>query len=282
MNTSYSRSPRAGFTLVELLVVIGIISVLISILLPSLNKARSTARKIACQSNLRQMGLATTFYTNDNKGFFPMPDYGGLAMGADDPMCWWNAVPNNLGFEPLGGAGTFPDLIGSDSGAVPVLHCPSANLSPVFSRTYAMNQALNQGELKYWGGGAWSLLTGGALPVKYTLYRNRPMIGRDGSYWGPEDVPMYMDGWLIQNFFGNAVYEQWRSVRDQATYADRNARESNRPHENGMNVIFIDSHVEYAGPKHKLFTAPAPGATTPKGGAFITDDSGTKNLGHVW
>jgi prepilin-type N-terminal cleavage/methylation domain-containing protein/prepilin-type processing-associated H-X9-DG protein len=59
---------RGGFTLVELLVVIGIIALLISILLPALNKARKAARTTACLSNLRQLGNSFTMYTQENKG----------------------------------------------------------------------------------------------------------------------------------------------------------------------------------------------------------------------
>ncbi|MGC4030334.1 MAG: prepilin-type N-terminal cleavage/methylation domain-containing protein [Tepidisphaeraceae bacterium] len=66
-NALSPKSPRQGFTLVELLVVIGIIALLISILLPSLNRARESARRIKCASNLKQWFNATMMYVNDWK-----------------------------------------------------------------------------------------------------------------------------------------------------------------------------------------------------------------------
>ncbi len=71
MRTPHRHTPPTGFTLVELLVVIGIIALLISILLPALNKARESAIKVQCGSNLHQIGVACFLYAGENRGYFP-------------------------------------------------------------------------------------------------------------------------------------------------------------------------------------------------------------------
>ncbi len=83
IHREFAGNPQRGFTLVELLVVIGIIALLIGILLPSLNIARQTALGVKCLSNMKQLSTAYVMYANDNKGWLPSCDTAGPLGTAD-------------------------------------------------------------------------------------------------------------------------------------------------------------------------------------------------------
>ena len=95
-----------GFTLVELLVVIGIIAVLVGILLPSLNKAREQSRLVQCESNLRQWGIGITNYADEQGGVLPLDGIGDGNQQSDpwnwwyDPGVWSNCIPPLVGSPP--------------------------------------------------------------------------------------------------------------------------------------------------------------------------------------
>lgn len=91
--THRTASPRRAFTLVELLVVIGIIALLISILMPALGRARQAAQSVRCLNNLKQLYNCLMFYAQDNKGVFP----AAVGKTPSGTLSYQWPVPRRLG-----------------------------------------------------------------------------------------------------------------------------------------------------------------------------------------
>ncbi len=155
---------RSGFTLVELLVVIGIIALLIGILLPTLGRAREQGRGLACMSNLRQLGGAFLMYCNANKGWLPATGRGIPLYGHD--WIFWDSGRNmdNSAIAPFLAKG-MGRVNGAGAGVRPrlnlgVFRCPSDDLSyrvrgagsstGVYRFSYVVN---------YWAGSGYEFLT---------------------------------------------------------------------------------------------------------------------------
>jgi prepilin-type N-terminal cleavage/methylation domain-containing protein/prepilin-type processing-associated H-X9-DG protein len=149
------RTQRAGFTLVELLVVIGIIAVLVAILLPALQKARAAANTVACQSNLRQIALWGLIYAQDWHGV--LPHNGGANPPPSYEKGYWELSPSTWRKKYVAYASGNPTPVTADYAAAQrgVLFCPTVRdlFLPLRSLSGNANTASSSYAMNQWCGG---------------------------------------------------------------------------------------------------------------------------------
>ena len=157
---------RQGFTLIELLVVIAIIGLLVSMLMPAVQKAREAARRSACINNMRQLGLASHNYLDAHRVFPP-----GWAEDPGNPLCELNVAPFNEAItfnvtndgnvprvivapsqaviQQSGGGGTYQVII-SDWALGPYYSWHSMLLPQMDQKTIGINFALQKTDPNNW------------------------------------------------------------------------------------------------------------------------------------
>jgi prepilin-type N-terminal cleavage/methylation domain-containing protein/prepilin-type processing-associated H-X9-DG protein len=252
-DTQRVSSGRKAFTLVELLVVIGIIALLIAILMPALSKARQQGNWAKCASNMKQVATAFIMYTNDYKGTFPWrasgaqgprPDLnktGDPFRGAND-WIHWQTPPEYTGFAVnINESAIAVYLSAKDDKLKDLLRCPSDSVEQhtdrggnigVYKYSYTMNDKVTaenddgSGSTDE-GKGKWHKIT--------QVRRNAEKI-----FLVEESDPK--DGRWIPGSVGTVMADGSANGDDALT--NRHAKQAN--------IAFFDTHVEKIGNKEFL------------------------------
>jgi prepilin-type processing-associated H-X9-DG protein/prepilin-type N-terminal cleavage/methylation domain-containing protein len=244
---------RGAFTLVELLVVIGIVAVLIGLLLPALAVARANSRAIACLSNLRQMAVAAQAYCNENGGRFPVAYW----TAANDPIYtgfnWDFTVVRDVGASTTS---VRPGLLWQGPGDAPglaVQQCPA----------YEPPTGADGGD-PYTG---YNYNTSG---IGHGQFESVPAPVKAGQVRRASEVALFGDG----EYYGgpNKFMRSPFPTAGDASFAGRSAGTQGYRHRGRTNVAFVDGHGEMVGERHTNTTPKQIPRVGPRTG-FLSEDN---------
>lgn len=209
-----------GFTIVELLVVISIISMLLAILVPSLISARERGRSIVCISNLRNLGFALEMYVDGNNGWLPPAEPRDKDNVASQDN--WYLNPELMACMNITAQMDMNDLIAGPAAEGTILICPS-HLRPRFTRSVPPDYPAKQRPyaLSYMMNGTWRLSNRG---------------GKTGSYRRISDFPRPCETLALCD--GNG-YERARGIVFYEACPEHNFEYR---HRRKINVLYLDKH----------------------------------------
>jgi len=230
-------SRRGGFTLVELLVVIGIIALLISILLPALNAAKERANRVKCSSNLRQIGQGLLLYANDNKGIYPRtPAVGGAAV----TLVFFTVPAATDPFSAAGGSGG--PVQNNDVTAAMFLLIRNADINPEVFTCPSSNQEKDT--------------LGGLSPIRRSNFQGQQNLSYSFANMYPNDLAIGKGYKLNGNVPGDLAICADRNdspnaaaatAVNSASAASEQKKWNSTNHEaDGQNVLYNDGHCEWS------------------------------------